>query len=193
MLSEDDESCFHVSCLHNPRRNDLFHVAIYLAPGDYHRFHSPTDWAISFRRHFPGELLSVNPSIAAWIRELFVLNERVCYVGSWEHGFFSMTPVGATNVGSIIVPFDRDLKTNGKTPYRTSPFTDRYFEEGSVVSKAKGEDFGEFNLGSTIVLIFEAPKNARVCVEPGQKLKVGEPLLRIEFPADANDEKGLQP
>uniref|UniRef100_A0A9L0I7F3 Phosphatidylserine decarboxylase n=1 Tax=Equus asinus TaxID=9793 RepID=A0A9L0I7F3_EQUAS len=27
---------------------------IYLAPGDYHCFHSPTDWTVSHRRHFPG-------------------------------------------------------------------------------------------------------------------------------------------
>ena len=35
--------------------NDLFHCIIYLAPGDYHRFHSPTHWSIVHRRHFPGQ------------------------------------------------------------------------------------------------------------------------------------------
>ncbi|MCL4121794.1 UNVERIFIED_CONTAM: hypothetical protein GTU68_063906 [Idotea baltica] len=171
----EEEDCFHRSCLRQPRRNALFHVAIYLAPGDYHRFHSPAEWRVGFRRHFPGELLSVNPSIAAWVRELFVLNERVAYVGEWAHGFFSMTAVGATNVGSIAVPFDASLRTNAR---RRSPFLDKFFDE--EVSKAKGEEFGEFNLGSTIVLIFEAPKDSQVAVEPGQKVKVGQPLLRIE-------------
>lgn len=33
---------------------DLYNCIIYLAPGDYHRFHSPSDWKISHRRHFPG-------------------------------------------------------------------------------------------------------------------------------------------
>ena len=81
----------------------LFYCVIYLAPGDYHRFHSPVDWKVQFRRHFAGELLSVNPSVASWIGGLFSLNERAVYVGSWKHGFFSMTAVGATNVGSIRV------------------------------------------------------------------------------------------
>lgn len=51
----------------------------------------------------------MNPTIAGWIPELFSLNERVVYVGEWEHGFFSMTAVGATNVGSINVYCDKVL------------------------------------------------------------------------------------
>ncbi|KAF7377789.1 Phosphatidylserine decarboxylase proenzyme 1, mitochondrial [Mycena sanguinolenta] len=43
----------------------LFFAVIYLAPGDYHRFHSPTAWVVERRRHFPGSLLSVAPYIAA--------------------------------------------------------------------------------------------------------------------------------
>ena len=34
---------------------ELFHVTIYLAPGDYHGFHSPADWIANTRRHFPGK------------------------------------------------------------------------------------------------------------------------------------------
>lgn len=41
------------SLLKNPD-NRLYQLIIYLAPGDYHRFHSPTDWNIKLRRHFPG-------------------------------------------------------------------------------------------------------------------------------------------
>lgn len=94
------------SILYNPEENCLHHCVIYLAPGDYHRFHSPTDWTVFARRHFPGELFSVNPSVARWLEGLFNFNERVVYYGEWEHGFFSMTAVGATNVGSIRVYMD---------------------------------------------------------------------------------------
>lgn len=105
--------------------NSLFFAVIYLAPGDYHRFHSPTAWVVEKRRHFmgahlffvarrhgslkcdTGELFSVSPFMAKRLENLFVLNERVALLGRWKYGFFGMVPVGATNVGSIKVNFDK--------------------------------------------------------------------------------------
>lgn len=55
----------------------LFFMVVYLAPGDYHRFHSPTSWVVEKRRHFTGDLFSVSPYIAKRMQDLFVLNERV--------------------------------------------------------------------------------------------------------------------
>ena len=40
----------------------------------------------------------------------------------------------------------------------------------------KGAPFGEFNLGSTIVLVFEAPAEFRFGVQPGDRVRVGRPL-----------------
>ncbi|XP_062360708.1 phosphatidylserine decarboxylase proenzyme, mitochondrial isoform X3 [Cinclus cinclus] len=120
--------------------NELYHCVIYLAPGDYHCFHSPTDWTVSHRRHFPA--------------------------------------VGATNVGSIRIYFDQDLHTNSpsysKGSYNDFSFISNNNKEG--IPMRKGEHLGEFNLGSTIVLIFEAPKDFKFNLKAGQKIRFGEAL-----------------
>jgi len=55
MISEYDYTDYRCLLL-NPL-NKLYHCIIYLAPGDYHRFHSPADWSVFLRRYFPGEIL----------------------------------------------------------------------------------------------------------------------------------------
>ncbi|XP_022086414.1 phosphatidylserine decarboxylase proenzyme, mitochondrial-like isoform X2 [Acanthaster planci] len=156
--------------------NRLYQCILYLAPGDYHRFHSPADWTIKHRRHFPGLLFSVNPGIARWIRGLFSLNERVVLCGEWEHGFFSMTAVGATNVGSINIYFDEELRTNKKGKFKQGEYRDHDYtaitRDSAGIRVAKGDSIGEFNLGSTIVLIFEAPKDFDFSFRPGDKVRL---------------------
>lgn len=40
--------------------NKLYQVIFYLAPGDYHRFHSPTDFFVESKQKIEGILLSVS-------------------------------------------------------------------------------------------------------------------------------------
>jgi phosphatidylserine decarboxylase len=195
-------------------RTALYYVVVYLAPGDYHRFHSPCSWVAEKRRHFAGELYSVSPYLQRTLPGLFVLNERVVLLGRWRWGFFSFTPVGATNVGSIKINFDRELRTNSLTtdtaadraaeeakkrgePY--SGFAEATYEAASPIlhghALKRGEEMGGFQLGSTVVLVFEAPKGQRPsldegwmgertkrkggwnwAIEKGQKVKMGQAL-----------------
>lgn len=168
---------------HLAEGNQLYFAVVYLAPGDYHRFHSPANWVVEKRRHFAGELFSVSPYIAKRLANLFVLNERVVLFGRYRHGFMSMTPVGATNVGSIKIAFDKDLKTN--TLNRDKP--EHGFVEATYKGSSRllgghplkaGDEMGGFSLGSTIVLVFEAPEHFRFTCMEGQKIKVGESLGR---------------
>ena len=50
-----------------------------------------------------GDLLTVSPWAVRCMPGLFALNERVLLSGKWKHGFYSLTAVGAMNVGSIHV------------------------------------------------------------------------------------------
>lgn len=120
----------------------------------------------------------MNPLVARLIPDLFSLNERAVYVGSWKHGFFSLTAVGATNVGSIRVYCDEQLRTNQpRWPRHQQRHKDAYLgpmQEGVAVSK--GQLFGEFKLGSTVVLLFEAPDDFQLSPCTGQRILVGQPM-----------------
>lgn len=192
----------------------LFYMVIYLAPGDYHRFHSPAAWVVESRRHFAGELYSVSPYLQRTLPGLFTLNERVALLGRWRWGFFSYTPVGATNVGSIKINFDSELRTNSlltdtaadlaaamaaKRGEQDPGFVEATYQHASRTLGGhplqRGEEMGGFQLGSTVVLVFEAPLGRRKSfdagwpdpendggdgwrwsVEKGQKIKMGEKL-----------------
>ncbi|CAG7700231.1 unnamed protein product [Allacma fusca] len=173
--SHSDCQDYTTTILHHKNGTSLFHCVIYLAPGDYHRFHSPVEWNASFRRHFAGELLSVNPRIARMVNGLFSLNERAVYTGTWEHGFFSFTAVGATNVGSIRVYEDIDLQTNVRRQPK-GHYKDKFFEKS--LQFKKGENIGEFNLGSTVILIFEAPSDFSFSLQHGNRVKVGHSIVQ---------------
>ncbi|KAI1438219.1 phosphatidylserine decarboxylase-domain-containing protein [Xylaria sp. CBS 124048] len=195
------------SLLSPDNKTSLYYAVIYLAPGDYHRFHSPANWVVERRRHFAGELYSVSPYLQRTLPGLFTLNERVVLLGRWRWGFFSYIPVGATNVGSIKINFDRELQTNSLLtdtaadraadeaaargePY--SGFAEATYSAASAVlgghALRRGEEMGGFRLGSTIVLVFEAPvadpshkKGGFMwAVEKGQIVKMGQALGRVE-------------
>ena len=164
-------------------KNDsyLHYIVIYLAPGDYHRFHSPVNWSIQEARHFVGEMFSVSPWIVSMLPNIFILNERISILGKWKYGFFSMIPVAATNVGNIHLNFEPNLKTNQSNQLPETMNLSIYhpIEYSKPVEMTKGLEMGGFKLGSTIVLVFEAPKRFSFEVAPDQYIKMGQSLGKI--------------
>ena len=75
----------------------------------------------------------------------------------------------------------QDLSTNTSKAQPDTVFYDKNMCEcdNEGVQISKGEMVGEFNLGSTIVLLFEAPENFQFTVKPEQKVLFGEPLGRF--------------
>ncbi|KAJ8931766.1 hypothetical protein NQ314_015298 [Rhamnusium bicolor] len=163
--SDNSSEDFRTSLLHQPHIGNTLY-----------QFHSPTEWKPTHRRHFTGRLLSVSPSIAKWLPGLFCLNERVIYLGHWEHGFFSYTAVGATNVGTVKVYFDKTLQTN----LWKKSISNKEICLGNSIELKRGDPIGEFRMGSTIVLIFEAPIHFNFSILPGDQIKMGQSLGRFD-------------
>lgn len=181
----------------------LHYIVLYLAPGDYHRIHTPCDMSVDVRHHFAGEMFPISPLFAKVCPSLFTRNERVIVAGAWKHGFMSVSPVAAYNVGNMTLTFDNEMVTNKcwqsmtHSPEQINAYgqgTGSYVKhfKGSVnqkVGKAlenvnemslklgKGDEFGAFRLGSTVVLVFET-KDAdyQFSVKEGDKVKVGQSL-----------------
>ena len=67
-------------------------------------------------------------------------------------------------MGSVQVFIDQDLKTNRWRGLKVGSMKEKEFDELKLRNDAflnKGELVGQFNMGSTIVLVFEAPSSFR--------------------------------
>jgi phosphatidylserine decarboxylase len=176
------------------KNKKIYHCVLYLAPGDYHRIHSGTEWDLHTLRHFPGTLFPISPIVARLVPNLFALNERVVLSGKWEHGFFSSTAVGAYHVGSMSFNFDHNVRTNKIRRDFTNPnlaylstrdlgaYAYQFdYPEGKLQFKP-GDEIGTFKLGSTIVLFFEVPEDKEFVfdVNCGEKVKMGQALGHLK-------------
>lgn len=134
------------------KENKLMLVGLYLSPGDYHRFHAPFDFTVEKSIRIPGYLNRVDLNTITHYSKVYETNERVTLLGRSPLGRAYLSIVGARNVGSIDLKFDPSLKTN------EFDFSIKEKEYENTVQKA-GFEIGKFNMGSTIVLLVEVPKN----------------------------------
>lgn len=126
------------------------YLTYYLCPADYHRVHAPASGRLVNARHIPGLLWPVNEWSVHNIRRLFCLNERVVLNFEGEAGRWTMVMVGATNVGQISVTLDPSVVTNRWLWHEP---TERWYQPPIAVRT--GDEVGIFNLGSTVIVIFE--------------------------------------
>lgn len=143
------------------------YVVIYLSPGDCHRIYFPVSGFVTMLIHIPGQHLPVSLGLLRSFPGVFTRNERlVTVVSSGEVGDVAIVKIGAMAVGGIRVVYDS-------------------FEPSKVLSRReydppirvfRGDELGCFELGSTVVLLFQA---GRVCVCGRGKVwrvKIGEPI-----------------
>lgn len=120
-------------------------AVVYLAPGDYHRVHSPVDGKVTLLRGIPGDLYPVNSIGERYVPRLFVRNNRVAIVIDTEQlGRVTVVMVGATIVGRISVT---------AMPGPAVPPGVHTVSPGYDV--VRGDEIGMFHLGSTAVVLFE--------------------------------------
>jgi len=99
--------------------------------------------------HIPGKFYPVNfPSLKKRLN-LFIENERVVLqCETMEGKRFYMVLVSALNVGVMKVSFEPRIQTNADvSTEQVYEFQDLYLD--------KGDDFGCFEMGSTIVILSE--------------------------------------
>lgn len=143
------------------------YATLYLSPRDYHRVHAPVDGTVVASRYLPGDFWPVNPATVRSREALFCQNERLVTVLDGAFGRCAVVKVGATCVGRIRARYDDRLTHAGQAAgLRT------YLPPKPV---ARGEELGRFEMGSTVILLFEP---GRVLWEdwlvPGATIRMGQ-------------------
>jgi phosphatidylserine decarboxylase len=127
-------------------------ATIYLAPFNYHRVHMPLGGQLLDTVYVPGRLFSVNSVTAQHVPRLFARNERVLTLFDTAFGQCALVMVGALNVGSMATVWAGDITPAARRVVTHLP--------GPQVRLERGAELGRFNMGSTVILLFE-PNRAR--------------------------------
>ncbi|WP_455756129.1 phosphatidylserine decarboxylase [Sulfurimonas sp.] len=147
-------------------------INFYLSPKDYHRYHMPTNLKVLKAVHIPGKFYPVNmPSLKSRLN-LFIENERVvlhCETTSGKK--FFMVLVSALNVGVMQVSFESKIQTNA------SALTPQAYEFENLFMN-KGDDFGCFEMGSTIVILAENGM-LELDVSAGDNVKYAQTIAKV--------------
>lgn len=129
-------------------RNGKF-MTIYLSPKDYHRVHMPANGQLRKMTYIPGKLFSVNSVTTRHQPQLFANNERMVAYFDTDAGPMAMIMVGAMIVAAI------ETVWHGKVaPNREGMQEWDYQRMGQDIRLNKGDEMGQFCLGSTVILLF---------------------------------------
>lgn len=148
------------------------YIVLYLSPQDYHRMHSPADCEITGYRYLPGRLFPVNALAVKSVQDLFPKNERLTSYLSSAQGRIAFIKVGATNVGKITLSYEK------QTTNRWVRIARRIVYDEPLKVK-KGEELAVFEMGSTVVLLFEAGcAEIDEAVHTGMKVQLGQRIAK---------------
>ena len=148
-------------------------ATIYLAPFNYHRIHMPLRGRLEGTWYVPGRLFSVNTLTARFVPRLFARNERIVTLFETQAGAVALVMVGALNVGSMATVWAGDIAPAARRVVTQLP--------PSSLTLEKGAELGRFNMGSTVILLFE-PQRAlwRTGLQSGVAVRLGEALGTLQ-------------
>lgn len=132
-------------------KNGTF-ATTYLSPRDYHRVHMPCDATLRKMIYVPGDLFSVNPFLNEHVPNLLARNERVICVFDTEFGKMIQILVGATITASISTIWAGVINPPRPNEIKTWNYND------NTVKLTKGQEMGAFQLGSTVINLFQADR-----------------------------------
>ncbi len=149
-------------------------ATIYLSPKDYHRLHMPISGTLREMVHVPGRLFSVNGATTEAVNGLFAKNERVVAIFDTEIGQVALVLVGAIFVSSIETVWHGVV-----TPPSIKSVRNWNYETDAPILKI-GDEMGRFNMGSTIIVLFEKDKMVwNTDLLTGKSVKLGEKIGRF--------------
>jgi phosphatidylserine decarboxylase len=151
-------------------------ITLYLSPRDYHRIHMPIKGELESMMYVPGKLFSVSPTTTQGIDNLFARNERVINIFNTEIGSMALIMVGAIFVGSMETVWAGEITPSGIGEKTTGYHVTR----DELIRLHKGEEMGRFNMGSTVILLFEKGQlnwNEGIRVDAG--IKMGQVIAEI--------------
>jgi len=128
-------------------------ICLYLAPHNYHRIHMPVTGTLREALYVPGELFSVNAATARAVPRLFARNERVVCDFDSSAGGLAVVLVGALFVGSIETVWAGEINPPPARRLGTRPIA-----RSRGLALERGAELGRFNMGSTVIMIFEPGK-----------------------------------
>ncbi|MAJ90937.1 MAG: phosphatidylserine decarboxylase [Legionellales bacterium] len=146
-------------------------ATLYLSPRDYHRIHMPVTGRLIKSIYIPGDLFPVNNSSVNNIDKLFSRNERFVSIFITDIGLMAQIMVGAIFVGSMETVWSGEI-----IPSKKGEKIINDYKENNI-KLVQGDEFGHFNMGSTVILLFQKNKIAwlsdkikNVSINSGQSL-----------------------
>jgi phosphatidylserine decarboxylase len=147
------------------------YATIYLAPANYHRVHVPLAGELKSLLYVPGRQFSVSPRSTRKIPQIYARNERLIAEFSGPLGNFCLVMVGALLVAGM------STVVTGRI-HRHHAARELSWETGGTFMK--GQEFGSFQMGSTVILLLPQGQSSWLPLETDSPILCGQAIGKFD-------------